>query len=221
MIEALLDVLAPECCRKCSKVGEVLCGACEEDEFFAPPEVCFACNQLSESSKTCLKCRRKHKINNLMYVSNYKNLVRDLVLEMKLSSARKVAVYLGDKLNEYLPYFEVDVVSYVPSSPQNTRVRGYDHVKLIAKAFATKRNLKLKKLLTRINNHEQKKLSIKQRQKAVAGAFLYQGARTYKRILLIDDVISSGLTMGECNKVLKNAGNKNIISAVVARNYIS
>lgn len=223
MIKSLLDMIAPSCCKKCGASGRVLCIGCIDDSFFDAPEVCALCNKMSPNSKTCTNCRRKFFANNLMYISSYKDLVKDLIFDMKLSADREVARFFAEVLDTHLPYFEFDLVTYVPASSAKLRVRGFDHAKLTADSLARKRNKPLVSLLTRVNNIEQKRLTFQQRKRLIFKSFKAKTRNDLrgKTILLIDDVVSTGYTMAACAKQIKGLGAKRVYVAVVARNFLS
>jgi ComF family protein len=117
------------------------------------------------------------------------------------------------------PAFEADVVP-VPLHRQRERERGYNQAALIAKPLAKRLGLPYKAVLTRIRPRPDKHLlSYEERWESVRGAFATRpGSQVDNlRVLLIDDVMTSGATLDSCAKTLREAGARSVIGLTVAR----
>jgi ComF family protein len=119
------------------------------------------------------------------------------------------------------PAFEADVVVPVPLHRQRERERGYNQAALIAKPLAKFLGLPYKSvLLTRVRPRPDKYLlNYEERREAVRGAFATRpGSRVDNlRVLLVDDVMTSGATLDSCAKALREAGARSVIGLTVAR----
>jgi ComF family protein len=117
--------------------------------------------------------------------------------------------------------FQADVVVPVPLHRQRERERGYNQAALIAKPLAKQLGLPYKSvLLTRIRPRPDKHLlSFEERWESVRGAFATRpGSQVDNlRVLLVDDVMTSGATLDSCAKVLREAGARSVIGLTVAR----
>jgi competence protein ComFC len=117
--------------------------------------------------------------------------------------------------------FQADVVVPVPLHRQRERERGYNQAALIAKPLAKRLGLPYKSvLLTRIRPRPDKHLlSFEERWESVRGAFATRpGSQVDNlRVLLVDDVMTSGATLDSCAKVLREAGARSVIGLTVAR----
>jgi competence protein ComFC len=117
--------------------------------------------------------------------------------------------------------FQADVVVPVPLHRQRERERGYNQAALIAKPLAKQLGLPYKSaLLTRIRPRPDKHLlSYEERWESVRGAFATRpGSQVDNlRVLLIDDVMTSGATLDSCAKTLRGAGARSVIGLTVAR----
>ena len=117
--------------------------------------------------------------------------------------------------------FQADVVVPVPLHRQRERERGYNQAALIAKPLAKRLELPYKSvLLTRIRPRPDKHLlSFEERWESVRGAFATRpGSQVDNlRVLLVDDVMTSGATLDSCAKVLREAGARSVIGLTVAR----
>jgi ComF family protein len=113
------------------------------------------------------------------------------------------------------------VVVPVPLHRQRERERGYNHVALIAKPLAKLLRLSYKSvLLTRTRPRPDKHLlSYEERWESVRGAFATRpGSQVDNlRVLLVDDVMTSGATLDSCAKTLRAAGARSVIGLTVAR----
>ena len=117
--------------------------------------------------------------------------------------------------------FQADVVVPVPLHRQRERERGYNQAALIAKPLAKRLGLPYKSvLLTRIRPRPDKHLlSYEERWESVRGAFATRpGSQVDNlRVLLVDDVMTSGATLDSCAKTLREAGARSVIGLTVAR----
>lgn len=116
------------------------------------------------------------------------------------------------------------VVTFAPRAPKAIREYGYDQAKLLAKLISKESGCRFSTLLRcrRTKRHaEQKLLNYRQRTANVRGAFAICNAKAVrgKDILLIDDVVTSGSTVGECISMLYGAGAKSVACRSIARTY--
>jgi len=117
--------------------------------------------------------------------------------------------------------FQADAVVPVPLHPDRQRERGYNQAELIARPLARRLGLKLGSyLLMRTKPRPaQLVLSRSEHWKSVRGAYATRrGVRVDKlRILLVDDVLTTGATLDACSRVLKKAGAASVLGLTVAR----
>ncbi len=120
--------------------------------------------------------------------------------------------------------FEADVVIPVPLHRQRQRERGYNQAALIAKPLAKRLKLPYQSaLLARIRPRPDKQiLSNKERWESVRGAFATRpGSQVDNlRVLLVDDVMTTGATLDSCAKALREAGAKSVAGITVARTIL-
>jgi len=114
-----------------------------------------------------------------------------------------------------------DVVVPVPLHRDRQRERGYNQAALLAKPLAKKLRLPHKALLlTRTRARPDKQvLSLEERWESVRGAFATRpGSQVDNlRVLLVDDVLTTGATLDACARVLRDAGAKSVVALTVAR----
>jgi ComF family protein len=114
-----------------------------------------------------------------------------------------------------------DVVVPVPAHPVRLKERGYNQAELIARPFARSLGLPFRSyLLVRTKPRPEKlRLTVRERWRTVRGAYaIRQGARVDNlRVLLLDDVLTTGATLDACSRALRRAGASNVVALTVAR----
>jgi ComF family protein len=117
--------------------------------------------------------------------------------------------------------YTADVVVPVPVHPSRLKERGYNHAELIARPLAQRLNLPFRSyLLVRTRPRPDKlRLTMRERWRTVRGAYaLRQGARVDNlRVMLVDDVLTTGATLDACSRALRRAGAATVVALTVAR----
>ena len=200
------------------------------------PPKCILCGKLLKDEETdlCRSCRTDspecHK-NNLTFsfldswaaVWYYDGYIRKSLHRFKFSRARHYAPAYGRLLamklmTEYPEGF--DVLTWVPVSRIRKFTRGYDQVELLAEAVGQELGMKPVRTLRKIrNNPPQSGISgIEKRRANVLGVYRLENPEQVKgkRVLLLDDILTTGATAGECARVLLTAGAKEVHCGCVA-----
>lgn len=203
------------------------------------PRKCVLCGTILDRGETdiCPKCRidapecahskqKLHFLDSWASVWYYEGSVRRSLLRYKFygkrSYAQSYAHLLAAKLmREYPEGF--DLVTWVPVSTLRRIRRGYDQVALIARALAPELGMTAVPLLKKTrNNPPQSSLADYSHRRAnVLGIYCMRKNADVrgKRILLIDDVLTTGATAGECARVLLTAGAKEVHCGVIAASH--
>ncbi|MBR0446255.1 MAG: ComF family protein [Oscillospiraceae bacterium] len=200
------------------------------------PRQCVLCQKVLPEGQTdlCQSCRRdtdpypktKYKISFVAGWTSmwyYNGKVRHSILLYKFYNRRSYGSIYGRLLAEKLlrePLCDYDILTWVPVSRRRNYFRGYDQVELIALAAGQKLETPAMATLRKVRHtRPQSRLSdISQRKANVLGAFavIDPAAVAGKRILLLDDIITTGSTISECARVLLTAGAKEVHCAAVA-----
>ncbi len=206
---SLLTLLFPPKCLLCSKVlekgEEILCDDCYyEIDPFPPAKI------------------KLPFIDGWAAVWYYEDKVRDSLLRYKFHGQRGYAKdygkLLADKILQEFPE-GFDLLTWVPISPLRKLRRGFDQSKLLADAVGKNLGLKPTRLVRKIrHNKPQSGITGPAHRRAnVLGAYkLCDTDVSGKRILLLDDIITTGATLGECARMLLTAGAKEIYCGAVA-----
>ena len=158
-----------------------------------------------------------------MYQS--RGIVRRLVHEFKYGYRAHLRHVVGDWLcaalqDSRLRHREFDVIAPVPLHPARQRERGFNQAELLAELLAARINVPLKRLLERSRyTTTQTAFDRAERMKNLRDAFHLRKKADVRRlrVLLIDDVLTTGSTLSECARVLKRAGASSVYAATAAR----
>jgi len=201
--------------------------------IFFPPK-CVLCRELlkEEEKDLCRSCRisapwfakRKSKpqfLDSFAAVWYYEDSVRSSLLRFKFRGVRAYGEPYGRLLaekvrKEYSDSF--DMLVWIPVSSLRKLFRGYDQVELIASSLSRELDLEPVCALKKIRHtRPQSRIHGLERRKAnVLGAYRVVKPVAGKRILLVDDIVTTGATMAEAARMLKTAGAKEVHGIAVA-----
>lgn len=137
-VERLISIFTPYSCVLCEFEGNPLCRECSE-LLPAQPSVCFVCGKATNNFKTCPACISRFKPQHVWTTGKYESQARLVISEYKFGNLRSLAKCMSELIDESLPFFaEPPLVTYVPTSSNHSRQRGFDHAKLLAKELAKK-----------------------------------------------------------------------------------
>ena len=200
------------------------------------PPKCVLCTRFLRKEETdlCHQCRTHMEFfpgskTNIPFVAHwtslwyYKDNARSSVHRFKFGNRRHYAQsygrLLGLRLSDTL-YADVDLVTWIPVSALRKLRRGYDQSKLLADAVGKELSLPVVQLLKKIRHTPPQSLlkHAPQRRANVLNAYKIVDPALVagKRILLLDDVVTTGATASECARMLLTAGAKEVNLATVA-----
>ena len=210
----LLDWLFPPRCALC---GAFLWGK----EKTA--QLCPACAG-RERLKEGWKMGKLPFVAGSVCVYPYEGEVRRGVHRFKFRGAAQngeiFGVLLASRVRETGLSEQIDLVCYVPCHPKVKRKRGYEQAQKLAKPLARELGLPLEPLLEkRRNTRPMYQLKAAQRRANVLGVYEAENTDRIRgaKILLIDDILTTGATLGECVRVLREAGAADVVCATLAR----
>lgn len=230
--EYALDVLFPKSCFSCEEEGAFLCPTCAGLLRFVPPS-CFGCGKLVPgkghvpTGRTCDACQDQTPIYAFLSPFQYEDeTIRNLIHALKYNRVQGVAAHLGALLRIYGKRFGVvfppeTLVIPIPLHPWRERRRGFNQSELIARYLCGEnQNLSCDiSILRRVKNTTpQIELSHAERTKNLTGSFRVKNSDAVRgrTILLLDDVKTTGSTIEEAARVLKEAGAKRVWAMTVA-----
>ncbi len=226
----ILDVFFPKFCLVCGKEGSYLCDDCFSLIDVSERQYCPFCSpaKIVLDGKTCSYHRRTKKLNGLYSATSYDNfIIKKLIHQLKYSYVKEIAdplskiiiVHLAN-INK-LENFSDFILLAVPLHKRKLKRRGFNQSEEIAKRLSEIIKIPyLKNVLIKIKETPaQANLKKEEREKNLESAFSCQNKELIsgKKILLVDDVFTTGSTMEECAKTLKNCQAKEVWGLVVAR----
>ena len=209
--------------------------------IFFPKKCPFCGKLLTAAEKTiCDKCKTslpyrpegkvKEHINGFdcAVTFYYEDMVKEGIRALKFhripTRASAFAPYLAQTAAEHLGG-EFDAITFVPISRWRNFTRGFDQSQLLAEETAKIWNAKSEKILVKVRNNPPQS-SVKtpaQRRANVLGIYRVRRDANIRgrRFLLIDDVLTTGSTMGECAEVLLQAGAQSVVCLALAGGHRS
>jgi ComF family protein len=239
-LDALASVLAPAPCRLCERpllnASRIpVCPECLASFVAIGEPMCECCGRPFPSNLDgvatapgvlCRLCRNDtFKFDCARSFGAYDTALHNAILLLKYEEVTRLGNWFADRLAEVIAQdpekFRPDVVVPVPLHPARQRERGYNQAELIARPLAKKLGIKQGSYLLMRTKPRPARLvlSRKEHWESVRGAYATRkGLRVDKlRVLLVDDVMTTGATLDACSRVLKDAGASAVMGLTVAR----
>lgn len=199
----VLDALCPPTCAACGRVGADICRTCR----------CTIIEELRAN------CSWLPNAAHQTVVGRFEGRIRDVISGMKFKQHRGAARYLGGLVARQLindgivPGTNVQAVTWVPASRRRLNERGFDPSEVMARVVGAQLGLPVVRTLDRVDSGEQKSRTRIERWNGPG----FRGRRTRcDRIILIDDVITTGATVAAASGALRTSGVTHIHIAAAA-----
>lgn len=219
LLQPLADLLFPRRCLGCGQPETWLCERClEELPPFAPPW-CIRCGLPGHRPGSRHRCVPS-ALDGLRSLGPMKGVLRGATSRLKFYGQRALAPRLAELLAAQLRAqdWPVALILAVPLHAERLRQRGYNQADLLARQLGRLAGVPVGDALERQRaTQPQIGLPVAARRENVAGAFRVRVPCHGQRILLVDDVATTGATLGVCAGVLKAAGAERVWAITVAR----
>lgn len=229
----LLDVIFPKRCVNCRKVGSYLCAVCLTYLSFDPEQTCLMCNRGTWDGLTHPRCEKKQGIDGSFSALAYKGSMKRLLFTYKynpyvsdLTEILSDLFYEGIIQNEmFMGIMSRDcIIVPIPLHRDKLRTRGYNHAALLANGIGKRLGLSVHDIVIRTRKTKsQFSLKKEEREENLKGAFEVKPetgeAISGKTIFLLDDLVTTGTTLKEAAKVLKNAGAFEVYGLTLAHGH--
>lgn len=235
--DALASLLIPAPCRLCGALLNhsariPICQACLDGFSRTPKKICEICGlalpditEVPGEQLRCSACRLEtYAFDRARSFAIYENEIIRAIVLLKFERIDPLAKWFASRLAEIYRENEAivaDIVVPVPLHRDREKERGYNQAELLSRPLA--KLLKLPHqgvLLVRKRPRPAKLvLTLRERWAAVRGAFeIRPGSQVdNRRVLLLDDVMTTGATLDACSKALRDAGAKSVVALTVAR----
>ena len=219
-----LDLLFPQWCVGCGKEGGVICSSCCRSLPRIMPPFCPRCGNPQLSGILCSGCVSwQAAIDGIRSPFRFDGVMRQAIHQLKYRNLRALAAPLASLLKDYLGTNPIpgEVLVSVPLHQRRLRERGYNQSRLLAQGLGKLINLPVVNDCLIRQKHalpQTRASTVDERRSNVADAFTCRDGRLQdKRVLLIDDVSTSGATLDACAAALKAAGASSVWGLVLAR----
>jgi competence protein ComFC len=238
----ILDLIFPIECFNCRQEGTWLCTDCSKKLEFNRSQYCLECKTENKNGQFCHHCQKNYFLDGVLIAGNYDNILLNKLIKMcKYHFIKNIATILGMYLSTFLQNRKINEILFnqyqqdqtinsndteniliipVPLHKKRLRWRGFNQSTEMAKIISKELNYKIdNNNLVRVkNNQAQVKLNEKQRRENLKNCFSWFGESLQgKNIILIDDVVTTGSTLNECAKILKQSGANKIWGLVVMK----
>ncbi|MCD7773077.1 MAG: ComF family protein [Ruminococcus sp.] len=211
----ILDILYPNRCPLCEKIiryDKLVCDDCKK-AIVSTDDFCKRCG-----FKKC-DCANKKYYDSALSVGVYEGRLRSALLRLKTLRNDELSEFFAESISEKLGDTKLDAIVFVPMTAERKRKSGFNQSCHLAKALSNDLNLPLiKNALVKVKDYKHHELTGAQREVEVKGAYIKGKADVSgKRVALVDDIVTTGSTMNECARLLKEMGAKSVTALFVAK----
>lgn len=221
----LAPLLAPHNCIRCGvETNFILCTSCLHifnDPGFSAPRCSICGKHLISEEGNCLECREEPLLQHttMVYpIHPYRLWKKELLYQWKIAGYRIFTIIAASLFNEVLhtKFSSLPIVA-VPPRPGKIFSKGWDQMQDIANLLHNVYGHTIIPMLTRIEKKQQKKLGREERLHQMG--HLYKLKKNIKKIpeevVIIDDIMTTGVTLENCAEVLKKAGVKKVYAVTL------
>jgi len=230
LISHVINILYPSRCPLCEGVSDKfifspLCSECWSHikRYTGPSCRICALPFSSELSSICAQCfKRPPPFSKVINFGIYEGALAEAIHQLKFHGVRRISKPLSILISS-LPLPAIDGIVPVPLHIKSLRERGFNQSLLIARNIALRLRIPLitDTLIKKKETPPQIGLSARERIYNIRNAFSVTGGVKGMRILLFDDVMTTGATVGECSRELLNAGAQEVIVLTLARSRMA
>lgn len=214
-LSLILDLLFPRFCVFCGIKGDNICDKCLKNRFeYRDIQTCFVCKREVAGYLLHKKCREGIYLDGLIRVVHYcdeaKRVLKELKYDLNFDISKDISKALITSINNLRPVYELIVP--VPLHRSKKWKRGFNQSELLAKHIGDVSNI----LERKRNTKTQVGMNRKERRENLKDVFQANNQLNGEKVLLVDDVMTTGTTLKECAKELKRVGAGEVIGLVWA-----
>lgn len=206
MFNFLLDLIFPQFCVGCQRLGGLLCDDCyQKINFYAVP----------------LKLQLSNPVlDQVSVMAEYEGITKKLITSLKYLSVRRIGCLLAKIIYHTMELPQIEAVTAVPLHPKRKRQRGFNQAVEIGDHVAHLIHTPYLHLLQRLK-HSSPQAQIKdqaQRLTRLKNTFAPRDCSITppSSVLLVDDVVTTGATLNECAQILKQIGVNKVFGLIIA-----
>ncbi len=224
----LLDLLFPPSCAGCGSWGDRYCPTCFENTKLILNPICQICGDRLYHGKdvVCDRCRNQAvAFTAIRSWAEYSDPLQSAIHRLKYRNDRGLAEVLSQPMVNQLDRYHwlIDLILPVPLDEARRKARGYNQAALLARPISWRTGIPISEnsLFRSRRTRPQVGLSISDRTENVAGAFKAESKSiSEKKLLIVDDVITTGATINACAQALIKAGAAQVFGLTLARSSL-
>lgn len=199
--------------------NKITCVSCDDELRTDRERVENLCSSCKESF-VYLGQKKQQITNKDLYIDDYyaaymyKDKVRSLVISFKDGNKPYIGEFIAESLESVIKQNKITAegICYVPSSKKKRRQRGYDHMEIVATRLAKQIDLEVIRVIAR-HNIGVDQTETEDRYKNIQGQYYYVNGQNIKdrNLILIDDVVTTGATVSQCSRILKENGANRVL----------
>lgn len=234
---AFLELLFPRVCPLCgdilikrntSKENPYVCKKCEHKLMIIEEPRCIRCSRPVDilEGALCSFCREKrHRYDGGLALAIHDDGARKAIYDLKFSNLKDNADFIGFEMARQIGptvlKWHADAIIPIPLHPKRLHQRGFNQTQLVAEKFteflgSDSPPVDPEFLVRSVNTKPQKELGTKERAKNIRGAFQAAAPGKYKKIILFDDIYTTGSTLSEAGRVAKAAGVETVLFLTIS-----
>lgn len=220
LVHWIQEAIAPARCVGCSSYGGWQCDACGAGVVRLKRQYCYICGVVSEAGATCARCKDLGVLDGVWVACEYsEGWIRSAIHSFKYNGNHQLVGSLSRILNQAIPDdFTGGLVVGVPSHWSRVFTRGFNQAEQLAMSVAVMRGWRFQSVLKKAaKTRPQVGLRRELRLKSVIDTIVLEKRVTDHRVIIVDDVMTTGATLEECAKVLRKAGVSEVYGLVLAR----
>jgi competence protein ComFC len=211
------------------KRTEIICQRCFDKIYFVSRKKCKLCGKPLKSGKICKNCKEENPyfdsvISCGSYVPPFSDIIKIFKYRNRPSLSKRLARKLYSNYSSRSDVSDIDYLTWVPMKKSEKRERGYNQSQLLAEEFSKISSLRTINLLCKTANipsqttlpYEKRIVNVKDAYEIREKTLKSFKGKHEKGIILIDDVLTTGGTLNECARRLKEAGFKKVVGLVLA-----
>ncbi len=207
----ILDFIFPRKCVSCGRFGAYVCPSCLLKIELVQNPICPICQRQAVGGRVHPGCKTKYNLDGLVVGFRYRGPIKLSISKIKYKWIWDIAYTVIDLFSEQIWKFNIPgdfVLVPIPLHTKRKNWRGFNQAELICQILAKKFGCQLENLLKRhVETKTQVGLTREERKKNIKNAFTVNKYDIRGRtIILVDDVYTTGATMGEACRVLKQDG---------------
>ena len=223
-----LDMLYPRRRPVCHDIavpgGSRICNVCREKLKPITGPRCFRCSKplKREEQEYCKDCRKTRLFDQGIGIFPYGSVLQESLFKLKYGKRQEYGSFYGQIAavysREIIRNWGVEIIIPIPLHRKRMEKRGYNQAELIAEALGKTLCIPVDSRLMKrkVNTRPQKELDYRERKQNMKNAFFLKGENRYRRILLVDDIYTTGSTIEAAAELLKRNGAENVFFLTIA-----